>query len=571
MEPPPSQPERQKASAARGDMSDPDEVASILSQTSSVDRVLLEHFSGSESILNYSSVWGADSSSSERSNRRFSWISAVRRALNRHLVKRRVRILMVKFIAADELEDGPAVARQRRYEAATGLVEIVENEPGGEEIVVRKFSKKGSAREKRALALLKLGDDDLDRSRDQAVNPVFTSTAFAKLMDLVTKHTNEKWILRKAFSTLWKNPADGMAAIHYLATAEPRSFFSRVDCGLLFSACKVHICTRRALSSRWLGYREQLQPHLFDILNPLIWNLTVKYRSRTSPRFKARLATNDSPDLLIAACCDIIDKTWVRPQGVGLRKLNTEGALGVSVLVSLFKVPAVVKRFSALELPRVVTLLMDIVLHPWTLEIRHAEAFEKTILKPLTTKEDLCLKCISSLPGSEFSGALSRALNEGIGRLDSPTGNPYEPLGLVERLLWLSNTRKRAGKIHLALVDGGACEFLAHALNYSGNLNPDDRGLWRAKGLAMTCLGNIIERMNKEQFCNCMKEEMIASVVAIKKNAAAPLVQKGQAIFLLQRYTVAADHLGVQPFHREDTSNMAEEFRNPEPYDSGSL
>lgn len=147
-------------------------------------------------------------------------------------------------------------------------------------------------------------------------------------------------------------------------------------------------------------------------------------------------------------------------------------------------------------------------------------------------------------------------------RINAPNANPYQALSLVERLLSLSNMRVKEGQIHRALVEGGACEFLAHVLHYTGALDSKDRGLWRAKGLAMTCLGNIIERMNKEQLSSWVKEEMITSVVAIKEEEEVPLVQKGQAIFLLQRYTLAADRLGVQHFHREDTSNMAEEFRN---------
>lgn len=142
-------------------------------------------------------------------------------------------------------------------------------------------------------------------------------------------------------------------------------------------------------------------------------------------------------------------------------------------------------------------------------------------------------------------------------RLDSPNASsPYKPLGLVERLLSLSNMKMMEEQTHHALVGGSACEFLAHSLKYTGGLAAGDRGLWRAKGLAMTCLGNIVERMDKEQFCNCINEEMVACIVAIKKDQEVPLVQKGQAIFLLQRYTLAADRLGVQPFHREATSSM---------------
>lgn len=176
--------------------------------------------------------------------------------------------------------------------------------------------------------------------------------------------------------------------------------------------------------------------------------------------------------------------------------------------------------------------------------------FRQDILRPLTAATSLGLKCLCSLPGSIFSGALSQVLNEWIVQLESPNENPYRALDLLEGLLWLSN--KEATAAHSALIDGDACTYLTHALHYTWETNPGDRGIWRAKGLAMTCLGNAIEKMNREQLLNCIKKEMIASVVAIRDDPAVPLVQKGQAIFVLQRYTLAADRFGVQPFHRQD-------------------
>lgn len=152
--------------------------------------------------------------------------------------------------------------------------------------------------------------------------------------------------------------------------------------------------------------------------------------------------------------------------------------------------------------------------------------------------------------------------------------NPYQSLALVERLLWLSNLPIIKYEVHCAMFDGGACAFLARAISYTGELDPQDRGLWRAKGLAMTCLGNIIEMMNAEQLRNLISKEMIDAVVALKENENVPLVQKGQAIFMLKRYTLAADRCGIQPLYREDVSRTADESwsfdagdMDPEAYD----
>lgn len=105
---------------------------------------------------------------------------------------------------------------------------------------------------------------------------------------------------------------------------------------------------------------------------------------------------------------------------------------------------------------------------------------------------------------------------------------------------------------HRTLVVGGACGFLACVLQpRKWDPTTQDRGLWRAKGLAMTCLGNIIEMMDEEECREHVTKKMVESIVAIKQHGDVPLVQKGQAIFTLQRYTLVAECWGIQPYYRE--------------------
>lgn len=140
----------------------------------------------------------------------------------------------------------------------------------------------------------------------------------------------------------------------------------------------------------------------------------------------------------------------------------------------------------------------------------------------------------------------------------------------MERLLWMSNIPPRAAameQIHRAMVNGGACGFLIRALSYTGGLAPQDRGLWRVKGLAVTCFGNIVERMNPRQLDKHITEDMFDAVVAFKEHEDAPLVQKGQAIYTLQRYSEAADRWGCQPYYREAT-NADEESSGGDPDDA---
>lgn len=132
---------------------------------------------------------------------------------------------------------------------------------------------------------------------------------------------------------------------------------------------------------------------------------------------------------------------------------------------------------------------------------------------------------------------------------------------LMERLLWLSNVKPSTANselVHRVLVKGDACRFLASLISHAEYPDPEDIDRWTVKGLAMTCLGNILENMDEQQCRDHVTEAMIDAVVAIKGNADVPLMQKRQAVFTLQRYTLATDRHGIQQYYREDTSNMDE-------------
>ncbi|KAG8928097.1 hypothetical protein FRC01_006464 [Tulasnella sp. 417] len=544
----------------------------------------------------------------EQSKVRPSQLSNVVGALSRFYLKKQARRLVDKLIAVNEGKGDPAEAAKQRSSVAAALLKIVHTEQGGGEIVARRFVKSSSRRAEGTRALLQLSDDELEKFGAKIISGLCTRppTPSEELLALVSNHSNEVVFFWETFSLLLGDGTmDGPAAILYLATTETWRFFFPIGDHIIFDFCARIISTHEVLSPKWycavkllclllkysdcseLEYGTELQSLLCAILTSLIHIVTEERRKAVSFMPEYEFVFRDLPVLpILAGCCERIESgshlealtsstplkpflelliRFVFPKYPSPRTLSIEGGLGVYTLISLLKIPSIAKLFRDIELSRVGSFLVDMVLNSWTLEFRSASTFEKDILKPLTVKEDLYITCLCSLPGSTFSVALSGALKEGIVRLDAPTTNPYEPLGLVERLLWLSNAKVMKEQTHRALVDGGGCEFLVQALHYRGVLSSDDRGLWRARGLAMTCLGNIIERMNKEQFSNRVKEDMIASVVAIKEDKEVPLVQKGQAIFLLQRYTLAADRLGLQPFHREDISNMAEEFRNVDP------
>lgn len=129
---------------------------------------------------------------------------------------------------------------------------------------------------------------------------------------------------------------------------------------------------------------------------------------------------------------------------------------------------------------------------------------------------------------------------------------------LLDPLLWLSNMPQHIVEAHQALVQGGACDFLASliVLPIPPGSSTDNRSLWRVKGEAMTCLGNIVERMDYKELSRYITRELIKTVVAIKESIATPLVQKGQAVFMLQRYTMTADRFRITCYHREEASSF---------------
>ncbi|KIO18310.1 hypothetical protein M407DRAFT_32017 [Tulasnella calospora MUT 4182] len=528
--------------------------------------------------------------------------------LSRALVKRRARRHLDKLIAADTKENEPAVAKLQRYNAAAGLMRIVEKERDGGETVARRFAKSKSRRAEGTRALLKLSDDELDKSGYEAIRTCSTQMASGRLLVVLLRNSNESSFLGKSISPLLRDGAEGPAAILYLAIEQGDSFFHHISDHFIFDFCKRVVNTEGVFNPKWycaakllcmlldnadyarlkLEHQAAQQSLLSTILKSILQTVTEEQETTVSSISEYQFVFRGLPVLpLLAGCCKCIKNNpeleqiilstplksflellihSVFPQQSRPGKLNTEGLLAAYALITFLKVASAAKLFLDVEFSRFAAFLVDWLLRPF----ESARASGEDMHYSDALNEDLYITCLCALPGSTSSIALSDVLKEGLVRLNSCKQFEYGPLDLVNRLLWLSNVETMKDQIHRALVEGGACEFLTQTLNHRPRDASDasdawDRGLWRAKGLAMTCLGNIVERMNKEQFCNYLKEEMIVSVVAIKEDAAVPLVQKGQAIFLLQRYTLAADRSGVQPFYRENTSNMTEEYRSADP------
>lgn len=341
------------------------------------------------------------------------WLFTLVRSVGHGLVGRRAGRLLNKLIMVDGKEDRPAVAKLQRYNAAAGLVRIMEEEPDGGEIVARKFVQSTSRIAQCTRALFKLSDYELDEFGYEAISPVSTSIAYRSLLAIVLERTTASSFFQ-IISTLM-NDREGPAAILYLATTDRRTFFAQVDRQLIFKFSSTLVLIQEPLSRKWYcgvkllcmllmspGHAEwesevPLQLHLFNILRDLIHGVMENSPPGVSEASENHFIYRGLPVLpLIAACCRRIEEAhlpisspsvpfksflellidFVRQQLVP-RILKTERALAGLALMLLFQFPSVVELFSKIELSRFASLIMNMVLHPWTLRFQEADRFER--------------------------------------------------------------------------------------------------------------------------------------------------------------------------------------------------
>ncbi|KAG9041875.1 hypothetical protein FS837_011632 [Tulasnella sp. UAMH 9824] len=168
----------------------------------------------------------------------------------RVLFKRRARRLFAQLIGAEEFGEGQAASRQRRYEAARGLVKISNNEGGGAKVVGRLFLKGTRRREEGIKALLRLSDDELDEFGYKAIGHVAEVILSTKLLATVMNRTRESIFFSQCISTALTG-GHGTAAILHLAITETRSFFAHVTSARLFIFCKQVIENEEQTGLKW--------------------------------------------------------------------------------------------------------------------------------------------------------------------------------------------------------------------------------------------------------------------------------------------------------------------------------
>ncbi|KAG8946761.1 hypothetical protein FRC04_011417 [Tulasnella sp. 424] len=232
--------------------------------------------------------------------------------------------------------------------------------------------------------------------------------------------------------------------------------------------------------------------------------------------------------------------------------LDIDTALALKTLALMRDIPEVKSFLSTADLDSLATICVKAVLYQFPPKVtvsRKSADFEIQDLKPDEDAFDI----LCYLGERTFAEALEWALEHPVSKPKAPDNDQSGALRLLEPLLWLSNMPPDINIAHRVLVRSGACNFLAKII--SSPVSPtwkwEEREVWRAKGQAMTCLGNIIERMDKSQLGDYVTKEMVDDVVAIKTDEEAPLAQRDQANFTLERYQIAADRCGIKSYYRE--------------------
>ncbi|KAG9017468.1 hypothetical protein FRB90_001185 [Tulasnella sp. 427] len=587
------------------------------SSMSSISSGLSEDFSSSSSESSYGNERVTKASSLEHTNNSSSGITGRARLI---WLKHRAKKLFLRFTTPSR-HTSRTPAWQRRKRAAAALMKIVSEESGGEDIVARRFVKTTSRQERGTRAIFSLGAEECDLpdgrgsittgAKRESSKPISLkpSGVAVPLLNLVILHSDGRNFFQATIPDVLQivaesSPAPGQGfnmqaspAITYLARTYPNHFI-HMDLALVrnFGAWLITRCfypsiwwlrgiaILNTLISPDRGSRTdhqelkilvakevlQLVPGAIDNTNIPTSHYITPTLHQDHPLYRVlplqaavnafSQVTNDpgalstmitSPHALRSFAQNLIDLftySWV----------SEELRLAIKLLALMRNIPVVQALFSKTDDFDLASRCIAIALYQLPPQ-QPASKEETTDYKAVELKSDEdAFDVLCSLKEGIFGEAL-RA------ELQFPKFGVLQPgrsdnLRLLEPLLWLSNIRENAEVTHRALTDGGSCQFLAKivATPVSSTFVWGERDTWRAKGQAMICLGNIIERMDASQLREHVTEDMICDMVKIYTDDAAPLSERDHARFTLQRYTAATDRSGAKPHYRIDVTARVE-------------
>lgn len=516
---------------------------------------------------------------------RRTWASGLRSKALHALSKQRAKILFTRLVSCTDDSKSETSSKRRREDAAKGLLQMASRGPDGKDIVARKFVKTAAREENGIRALLKLNDDELQPFQSWLWEepPYPLASTATDLIDLVVSRSTEGKFLRNTLPKVLHDERSGVGAILRLVDKHPE-FFVQVDHDLVFRFGTRSVEQAAPLTCIWrrgvklllvlldrlpeapLETRDSIHLPLLQVLLQACTEGFLWVDENTIRRGK--VGSTDAVQLLkymfrvlqeVRKDVEALDK--IIPSRPSLNRLvgdlmvmfaedriqsgntlNITSLLALKSLSILLQSQVVRENVDLGVVGRWAGVFVDIVLQPssWQLSLGNepsAGEFAITELKP----EKAAFDILCFLPEPAFANALALALSQCDPKNNPLISPPYKIYRVVASLLSLSNTRRHSRKTSVALIQGGTCEYLAQILSCDDPGSRSHRTFWRAKGLAMTCLGNIMERMDREELRRHVAKGVIESAVSIKDDHDTPMVEKGQATFMLQRYNLAAN------------------------------
>ncbi|KAG8896216.1 hypothetical protein FRC00_006266 [Tulasnella sp. 408] len=492
------------------------------------------------------------------------------------LAKRRAKKLFIRFTTPSST-NRRVPGWRRREKAAKGLLEIIEKEAQGEDLVGRRFTKTASRQESVTRAILSLSDEEYDRDVKSSglrgnyipvtVKPLGPAV---RLLEIVIKHSKGSSFFEDSIPRTLEDEQVGSAAILFLAATFPR-FFELVNPRALFTYSSRIL--QRTLDSNvsWLRATRLLDMLLSHIPSSCVERRNIQLSVAQAvikelSNFFTPTPTSSGPTPLAGDRKQRrhpLRSITILQAGVN-SLLQTEGnhsnlenmlppdSAMESVISGLRR--RVIRKYSPDDEPKSIEKALALKILALLRDTSAAAKGGIVRISYLRTVDEDAFDILCCLPQPVFAEALASELQKSALGVDCDTDDPSNVSQLLDPLLWLSNMPPTIKEAHRALVDGDTCGFLLKIIYYPMPLiwTWQDRDVWRAKGQAITCLGNIIERMDESQMRDHVTKQMIDAVVAIKTNEEAPLSERIHAKFTLQRYTAAADRCGIEPYHREE-------------------
>ncbi|KIO17385.1 hypothetical protein M407DRAFT_32943 [Tulasnella calospora MUT 4182] len=150
----------------------------------------------------------------------------------------------------------------------------------------------------------------------------------------------------------------------------------------------------------------------------------------------------------------------------------------LKALVLLRNVPTALENIPPSQLFLLANCCMDIVLGrgAW----KKSSLMEKCYSDPFTLiPEEDAFDILCRLPRPTFPNALTATLNDCPVSLDPSSQDHLQLFDILEPLIWLSNMPVSVPEAHCALVEGGACEFLAKIILDS----PQETWSWKDRAI----------------------------------------------------------------------------------------